>query len=167
MGKTLRDALDRADVLSRWAIVACMAVMIAVVSAQVFLRYGFSASLDWAEEVSRLAFVWAVFLGVPHGVKAAAHVGIDVVVKHFPPGASRALQRLVKLASVALMSVVAYQAALAALDSWDQLMPTVDLSSGWFYLAVSVGAVHSALRLIEQVLTGDDVALPAMAEAAQ
>jgi TRAP-type C4-dicarboxylate transport system permease small subunit len=167
MDKALRGALDGVDALSRWAIIACMAGMIAIVSAQVFLRYGFSGSLDWAEELSRLTFVWAVFMAVPHGVKTGAHVGIDAVVKRFPPGVHRVLQRIVKLASALLMGIVAFQAALAAQENWDQLMPTVNLSSGWFYLAVTVGAAHSALHLIQQVLSGYDVALPALAGAAE
>lgn len=153
MNKALRGALERVDALSRWAIVGCMAAMIAIVSAQVFLRYGFSASLDWAEEMSRLAFVWAVFMAVPHGVKLGAHVGIDALVKHFPRAARDALERVMKLAAAVLMGVVAVQAALAAQEGWDQLMPTVSLSSGWFYLAVSVGAAHSAVHLVVQVLS--------------
>jgi TRAP-type C4-dicarboxylate transport system permease small subunit len=39
--------------------------MVAVVSAQVALRYGFNRSIDWADEVGRLAFVWAIFLAIP------------------------------------------------------------------------------------------------------
>lgn len=167
MDKTLHKALDSVDTLSQWAIVACMAGMISIVTVQVVLRYGFSGSLDWAEEMSRLAFIWAVFMAVPHGVKAAAHVGIDIVVKNVPAAANHALQRVVKLASAVLMSIVAFQAVLAAQESWDQLMPTVNLSSGWFYLAVTVGAAHSALHLIEQVLSGSEVPLPAIAEAAE
>jgi TRAP-type C4-dicarboxylate transport system permease small subunit len=167
MGKALHSALDGLDTLSRWAIVACMGAMITVVSVQVLLRYGFSSSLDWAEETSRLAFVWAVFMAVPHGVKAAAHVGIDALVRHFPPSANRILQGVIKLASAALMGIVAFQAVLAARENWDQLMPTLSLSSGWFYLAVTAGAAHSALHLVKQVLSGWIIALPAVVEAAE
>ena len=152
MATALRSALDGVDALSRWAVVACMAAMICVVSAQVFLRYGFSASLDWAEEISRLTFVWAVFMAIPHGVRLSAHVGIDVLARRFPPAAGQLLERLLKLSSAVLMGLVAVQAALAARDNWDQLMPTVNLSSGWFYLAVTVGCAHSAWHLVAQVL---------------
>lgn len=167
MGNALHGALDGLDALSRWAIVACMAAMIAIVSTQVALRYGFSGSLDWAEEMSRLTFVWAVFMAVPHGVKASAHVGIDVVTRHFPAGAAQVLLRLVKLASAVLMGIVAYQAVLAAHENWDQLMPTVNLSSGWFYLAVTVGAAHSVVHLIDQVCSDRYLVPPALAEAAE
>ena len=154
MNKALRGALDGVDTVSRWAIVACMAAMISVVSIQVFLRYVFADSLDWAEEISRLTFVWAVFMAIPHGVRLAGHVGIDALAKHFPAALNAWLQRAIKLASALLTGIVATQAAWAARDSWDQLMPTVDLSSGWFYLAVTVGCAHSALHLVAQALGG-------------
>jgi TRAP-type C4-dicarboxylate transport system permease small subunit len=162
MGTALRGALEGLDHLSRWAVVVCMATMTSVVSAQVFLRYGFSGSIDWAEEISRLSFVWAVFMAIPHGVKFGAHVGIDVLAKRFPPAAAHLLERVLKLASGALLAIVAVQAGLAARDNWDQLMPTVDLSSGWFYLAVTVGCAHSALHLLAQVLAARGERRPAM-----
>ena len=46
-------------------VLVAMAAMVAVVSAQVALRYGFNRSIDWADEVSRLAFVWSIFLAIP------------------------------------------------------------------------------------------------------
>ncbi|WP_341646387.1 TRAP transporter small permease [Thauera sp. SDU_THAU2] len=152
MSQALKQALDGLDAVSRWAIVSCMIVMIGVVSTQVLLRYAFSYSLDWAEEVSRLTFVWSVFMAVAHGVKLSAHVGIDVVARRFPAWLQRALQPAVRLVSGLLMSIVAVQAALVAGDSWDQMMPTLDLSTGWFYLAVTVGCAHSALHLFDQLL---------------
>ena len=153
MTTALRAALAAVDAISRWLVIAFMAAMIAVVSAQVLLRYGFSGSLDWAEEISRLAFVWAVFLAIPHGVRLGAHIGVDVLAKRLPAGFGLLLQRLLMLASAVLMGIVAVQAALAARDNWDQLMPTVDLSSGWFFLAVTAGCAHSACHLVARALS--------------
>lgn len=167
MKKAFCNLLDGLDTVSRWAIVACMATMISVVSVQVALRYGFSSSLDWAEEVSRLTFVWAVFMAIPHGAKAASHVGIDVLVKHLPTEVNSILQRAIKLASAVLLGIVAVQATYAARDNWDQMMPTLDLSSGWFYLAVTIGAAHSAFHLIYQALVDYRVMPSAVAGAAE
>lgn len=152
MNKLLLAALDKVDNLSRWLIIACMATMISLISAQVLLRYGFSWSIDWAEEVSRLAFVWAVFMAIAHGVKLGAHVGIDAATKHLPELLKRCLQLATYAVSAALMAIVAFQAGMAASENWDQLMPTINLSSGWFYLAVSVGCAHSAIHLCAQLL---------------
>lgn len=143
------------DTVSRWSIVGLMGLMILVVSAQVALRYGLSSSMDFAEELSRLCFVWAVFLAIPHGVPRASHVGIDLVISRVSPALRVGLLRAIALASALLMSVVGWFSAVAAADTWDQLMPTLDLSSGWFYIAVCVGGAHSALHLIMAALSPD------------
>ena len=71
----LLAALDR---LVTGLLLAAVTVMVAVVSAQVLLRYGFNRSIDWADEIGRLAFVWAIFLAIPLGVRDGAHIGIDI-----------------------------------------------------------------------------------------
>ena len=68
------------DHVSFVMIVICMAMMAVLVAAQVFFRYALSSSIDSADELSRLFFVWAMFLAIPHGLKAGIHVGIDVLV---------------------------------------------------------------------------------------
>src|SRR5512144_3257148 len=74
-------------------LLAAVTVMVAVVSAQVGLRYGFNRSIDWADEVGRLAFVWAIFLAIPLGVRQGAHIGIDIVIDKMPLPLGRAFRR--------------------------------------------------------------------------
>ena len=74
-------ALDRA---TRALLVGVVAVMVAVVSAQVVARYGFNTGIGWADEVSRLAFVWCVFLGIAVAVRARAHIGITLLADALP-----------------------------------------------------------------------------------
>jgi TRAP-type C4-dicarboxylate transport system permease small subunit len=143
----LRTALARLDLASRWLIIAAFAVMVVVVALQVLFRYFLDFSLDWADEVGRLSFVWTAFLGVPHGVKIGAHVGIDFVAKLIPPAPLAWVFRASCAACAALMGVVAWQSMVIAAETWDQLMPVLDFSTGWFYVAIAVCGVHSLLHL--------------------
>ncbi len=122
--------------------------MVVVVSLQVLFRYVFNLSLDWADEIGRLTFVWAAFLGVPHGVKLGAHVGIDFIARLLPPVPLAWLFRALCMACAALMGVVAWQSVRIAAATWDQLMPVLDFSTGWFYVAVTVSALHSVLHFV-------------------
>ncbi len=151
-------ALDALDAISAAAIVACMAVMVAVVSLQVVLRYGLNESLDWADELSRLAFVWAIFLAMPHALRRGAHVGIDLVVVRLPAAARAAVFRATALLGLVLMTTAAWQAAAVARTTWDQLLPTINASAGLFYVAVVVGCAHSALHLARLAIAGGDPA---------
>lgn len=144
----VQAAVDRVDLASRHLIIAAFAVMVVVVSIQVVFRYFLNLSLDWADEIGRLTFVWAAFLAVPHGVKTGAHVGIDFVAKLLPPAPLGWVFRAGCVANAALMSIVGWQAAVMARDSWDQLMPVLDFSTGWFYVAIAVCGMHCVLHFL-------------------
>jgi TRAP-type C4-dicarboxylate transport system permease small subunit len=130
-----------------WAIAAAMSVMVAVVSIQVAYRYGLNGSFDWADEVSRLAFVWAVFLAVPLGLKQGAHIGIELLVQRLPERARSVLWRLMCALAVLLMLVVAWEAAVLTAHQWDEMLPTVPLTSALFMVPVAWSALHSAAHL--------------------
>src|SRR6266478_1881841 len=119
----VQAAVERIDLASRRLVIAAFTLMVAVVTAQILFRYFLDLSLDWADEIGRLTFVWAAFLGIPHGVKAGAHVGIDFVAKLLPPAPLGWVFRAGCLLNAALMGVVAWQSAVVAHATWDQLMP--------------------------------------------
>lgn len=159
----VQAAVDRLDWASRQLVIAAFALMVVVVSLQVLFRYFLNFSLDWADEVGRLTFVWAAFLGVPHGVRAGAHVGIDFVAKLLPPAPLAWLFRACCVACTALMAVVSWQSVVIARETWDQLMPVLDLSTGWFYVAITLAGAHSVLHFAllawdhEPVLPADTI----------
>lgn len=160
----LAAGLDVIDATAAKAIIAIMGVMVAVVSAQVFLRYGFNSSIDWADEVSRLCFVWSIFLAIPLGIKRGAHIGIELLVAHLPPRPRDLLYRATTALSAVLMMVVAYEAIWLTLEQWDEPMSTLDISVGWFMVPICVGAVHGLLHLIRLVLTGAPVKMTVVTE---
>jgi TRAP-type C4-dicarboxylate transport system permease small subunit len=147
-------ALAALDVAAAWTIVVLMAVMVVVVSAQVFMRYALNSSIGWADEVSRLMFVWSIFLAIPLGIKLGVHIGIEMVTARLPASAQDLLARAVALAAAALMALVCYEAVVITWDQWDEQMASVNASAALFILALAVGCGHSALHLLWIVLTG-------------
>jgi len=142
-------ALDRLDAAARWAVIAAMAGMISVVSMQVALRYLLNTSLDWSDEVSRLLFVWSIFLAIPLGIREGAHVGIDLLVGRLPAAPKRWLSLAMSLAAAVVMAVLFYETVAVARETWDENLPTLDVSTGWFLVAVAVCAAHSVLHLVQ------------------
>lgn len=147
-------ALAHVDRAAQWLLIALMAVIIAVVSAQVFLRYLFNSSIGWADEISRLAFVWSIFIAIPLGVREGLHIALQLVTARIPAGARVALGRLVALLGVAMMLLVSHQAVLIAWEQWDEKMASVDMSAAMFVVPVAVGGVYSALWLLCVALSG-------------
>ena len=141
--------LDRIDRAARWIIVVSSATMIAVVSLQVLLRYAFNSSLDWSDEISRLLFVWSMFLAIPLGIREGAHVGIELLTAHIPAHARVLLAKACAIVGAALMAVVFWQAVKVAWLTWDELMQSLNVSANWFMVPVAIAAAHSFLHLVQ------------------
>jgi TRAP-type transport system small permease protein len=145
------EGLDRAVTA---ALILAVAVMVAVVSAQVALRYGLNRSIDWADEVGRLAFVWSIFLAIPLGVRQGSHIGIDILVDMLPGAARATLRRAGAALCAAMMFAIAWASIDVAREQWEEMMSTVALSVGWFIVPVGVGALLAGLHLVRIAVVG-------------
>lgn len=143
------------DRLSYVVLVAAMGAMVVIVALQVFFRYVLNESLGFADELSRLFFVWSMFLAMPHGIKYGIHVGIDLVVNLLPAPVKAALARLVALASAGLLLVVFAAAVIATVDNWPEQMPTLEVTSSLFYIPVLIFALHGVLHLVAIAWSGE------------
>jgi TRAP-type C4-dicarboxylate transport system permease small subunit len=86
----MRRILPRAEHLVEWLMALALAVMVVLVFGNVVLRYVFHSGIAWAEEVSRLMFVWLIFLGAILALRHHAHLGVELVQAKLPPAARRA-----------------------------------------------------------------------------
>lgn len=146
--RVLEPVLTRADQGARLLVMICAAAMVIVVSSQVVMRYVFNGSFDWADEVSRIAFVWTIFLAIPLGIKDGTHVGIDMLVQHFPPRLRRRTSQLMSALAAAMMAVVAWTSVVVALATWSERLGAINVTSSVFFFPVILGAVHAMLHLV-------------------
>ncbi len=148
-------ALAAVDVLSSWIVMVAMAVLTVVVTLQVFFRYVLNESLDWGWDVPRLCFIVAVLLAIPLALARNLHVGVELVVEHLPRGPRRLVYRVNAALMAALLLLVAYYAVVLGRATWDQRLPGLDVSVGYFYVALFVAAVHSLLHLFRWLSRGE------------
>jgi TRAP-type C4-dicarboxylate transport system permease small subunit len=156
-------ALHALDTAAGWAIIAMLGMMVVVVSLQVLLRYAVNSSLGFADELSRLTFVWSIFLGIPLGIRLGAHIGMELLSSRLPAKVQNILARAMAAVAAAMMILVTWQSALVAFDQWDEMMASMNASAAWFIVAVGVGCAHSALHLIWIVLTGKPTMIESVA----
>lgn len=152
--RPLASLIAALDVAACGALVGLIGVMVTVVSAQVLLRYLFNNSIDWADELSRLCFVWSIFLAIPLGLKTGAHIGIQMVAARLPAVIGTVVARVVAVMGACLLLLVAWESAVIAWDQWDELLSSIPASGAWFIVPMAVAGVHGALHLIWQLLTG-------------
>jgi TRAP-type transport system small permease protein len=153
--RPLAHVIAGLDVAVGWSLVVMISVMVAIVSAQVALRYMLNSSIDWADELARLCFVWSIFLAIPLGLKGGAHIGIEMVAARLPARLKRAVACVVALVGACLLLLVAWESAVMAWDQWDELMASMPASAAWFLVPLAIAGVHGALHLLWQAYTGD------------
>jgi TRAP-type transport system small permease protein len=99
------------------AMAACLALMATLVFVNVVLRYGFGSGIAASEELSRLLFVWMVFIGATAAYPAGEHMAFTAL-------AARLRARPVALAAwTAFIRVLVIVAAgLVAWGAWQQVI---------------------------------------------
>jgi TRAP-type C4-dicarboxylate transport system permease small subunit len=135
--------MDRAI---NWALAVLMAVMVVVISLQVWYRFVLNNPLDWSEELGRYVFVWISFLGSAAGVRYQVHLGIDVLEKIVGRGAFRYVVVLINLIiQVFLLFVVYWGVHLLSVVRF-QTSPSMLIPMTYPYAAVPVGAVFMLIN---------------------
>lgn len=153
--RAFRRVLGWVDWLAERVIIAIMAVMLAIVSSQVFMRYVLNRSLDWADETATLCFVWTVFLALPLALRNGGHIVMEMLLIRLSPVMRDRLYRAMAALSALMMLLITKEAFVLTRDNWDETIPVLNLSGGLFYLAIAIGAAHCALRSIEILMSGE------------
>ena len=117
---------------------ALLAVMLALALAQIVSRGVFHYSLDWAEELARVALVWSVLLIGPYAYRKGAHVAIVSFAEALPT-------RLLAACSLMLNVLVVWIVAVLFVESFafwrrglDISAATMDIPMAWIYAIVPV-----------------------------
>ena len=84
--KTMIDIVYKGlERIIRYLVLVLLSLMVIIVFANVVSRYYLHFSLAWSEEVARFMLVWLVFLGSFLAYVNDEHLGLDILVKKFPP----------------------------------------------------------------------------------
>ncbi|WP_377296940.1 TRAP transporter small permease [Rhizobium sp. SGZ-381] len=150
MGRIL-SLLDRAV---EAAIVCLMAVVVLTVASDVVSRYLLGGSLIFANELSRMCFIWVCFLGMPIGISKGLHVAITTLEARLTPTWQSAMFRLGLVFMLVLMVVVIWGAIVSIGARSAEQLNTIPVTAAWFYVPVAIGAGLSILHIIAQFIEG-------------
>ncbi len=130
------------------AMALCLGVMAAAVFVNVVLRYGFGSGVAASEELSRLLFVWMVFIGATAAYPAGEHMAFTGLVGMLQPqpramALMTALIRLLVLLGCGLIGWGAWQQVLVGLDSRSVVLgyPTALLPLPALLCATAIGVM--------------------------
>jgi len=116
--ETLAEApKSRFQRISNTLLALCLGVMALAVFVNVVLRYGFGSGLPASEELSRLLFVWMVFIGATAAYPAGEHMAFTSLV-----GLLRGRPALFLGMTLFIRLLVLLACGLIAWGAWQQVV---------------------------------------------
>jgi TRAP-type C4-dicarboxylate transport system permease small subunit len=115
----------------------------------VVLRYAFNSPIQWAEEFSRYAYIWVVFLGAAACSKRKMHIVIDAVTLCLPRRVQAFCALLVEAIVLVLMGAVAYYGYILCTMA-TQATSTLKIPQYTVYLVVPISAALIFLHSIKE-----------------
>lgn len=160
-------------------VIGCVAIaiMVAVILAQVFFRYGLNNALPWPDEAARFCMLWMTGLMAPSAFRSGGFVAIDMLI-YMLPRIVAAILSLFLLSLSMLVLVVAVRIGYAEVTGFggkfataSLYLPTsIDFSTwyrlprSWMMAGLFVGVcllalvnVELILKSIEALITGKDL----------
>jgi len=126
---------------------------------QVGGRYLFGVGAVWIPDLTRLLFIWMVFLGTALMHQRKRHLVIDLLLLKFPGPARRLIEALIGLGMLGLTGVMAVVGWRIMEIRMDIPYTGLEIPTGYAYLAVPVAATLMALtslaNLSEWMRQGD------------
>lgn len=142
--------------VSQTAMAICLGVMALSVFVNVVLRYGFGSGIAASEELSRLLFVWMVFIGATAAYPAGEHMAFTSLVGslHKRPKVMMAVTLLIRALVVLACGLIgwgAWQQVIVGLDSYSVVLhyPTALLPLPALLCTVAIG-IMALIELVKR-----------------
>lgn len=128
-----------------WFMAGLLLTMIALVFANVIMRYGFSSGLRPSVELSRLGLVWIVMLGAAVVLRRGEHLAVSEFSEALLPRLTPLLRRLAYGVVLITMLMLFFGAWRQMNANWNNISQLTGLPSALLYLA---GVISAALMTV-------------------
>lgn len=138
------------DKFEEYFVVWSLAVMTAVVFLQVIMRYVFSNSLSWSEEVARYIFLWLSWIGAAYAVKERSHFRVEMFANLLKGKYRKGFELIILLIWALFSFFLAWYGTLLVgflLDT-GQFSAALEMPMAWPYASVPVGCGLMGIRVV-------------------
>jgi len=130
-----------------------LVVIACVMMLEVIMRYVFNASISWAEEASRYAFVWSALVSIGYSIKEQSILKVDTLIEALP----KPMRNLFVNASSLVVTFffgylfwVSIPAVFKVIRT-GQKSPALGIPMGLIYFAAIVGFFLATLRSAQKM----------------
>ncbi len=140
------------DQVLKVVLTALVAVLTVSVFLQVLLRFVFKYPLPWTEEVSRIAFVYTIFVGATIAVRQKTHLNVDFLLVALPQALARALTLIGTLLVAVFLAFVTWEGIEFVRLTGVQVTPVMQLPFRHLYLILPASGGLMLLYLLAGVV---------------
>lgn len=147
---------QRMQVIERvtgWVVTGIFAFFVAITFLQVVLRYLFSNSLGWIDEISRYGFIWVVFLAAAMAARHGTHLAITLLEEVLGARSRRFLLVLADLGLIAFGGLIGVGGWRLIQLNWTSLSPATGIPIAWVQMILPVFAVLLILFSAEHLVS--------------
>ncbi len=141
------------DNFEEYFVVWTMAVMTILVFVQVVMRYVFSNSLSWSEELARFIFMWVSWIGASYAVKERTHFRVEMFADMMKGEKRKRFELVILIVWFIFCVFMAFIGTrlIIFLMETGQISAAMEIPMSWVYASVPVGCGLMALRLIVEI----------------
>ncbi|HSI67664.1 MAG TPA: TRAP transporter small permease [Planococcus sp. (in: firmicutes)] len=135
-------------------LVFTLVLMVLLIFGQVVGRYVFSNAPSWTEELARYVHIFQVWVGASYAVKLRAHIRVEAFITMFTGVPRKILETISIVIWFGLALFLAYFGTELVLNSIrnGQVTPAMQLPMWIAFIAVPLGGLGMAIRLIQQLV---------------
>lgn len=126
--------------------------MLIVLAAQTISHQGVGAPLVWSEQLSKLLFIYAGYIGVVASIKDNSHVAMDVVLNRFPPHIRKWVNVFNQLIILAALITVFIISIPIVKNQAHLTIVSLNISMVYLYLALPIMSLLMIYRQIERMI---------------
>jgi TRAP-type transport system small permease protein len=141
----MEHLMERFERALRLLLGALLAFITVGVFIQVCMRYIFSMSFLWGEELSLFAFIWCVFLGSAIAVRRRAHFAFDFLANLLPGRAAAGQRLILDLTVLGLCAVLMVQGYHFSIMSIQRFSPALGITLFIPTLIIPISAAYMLL----------------------
>jgi TRAP-type C4-dicarboxylate transport system permease small subunit len=130
-----------------------LAIMVAMILAQVFFRYVLNDSLAWTEELSKFAMVWIACLVSPWAYREHLNVSIDMFHEALPCLLKRIAEITITLLVMLICAIFFMQSLSFVMGGTTITASSVDVKLWVFYLCMPFAFGSLFLVAAEKLIT--------------
>ena len=138
--------------ITLFVVIVLTGVLVITVLTGVFFRYIVRSSLSWTEELARYLMIWAALLAVSVGIKDKEHVGIQLLIRQFPPLVTKIITAVVYIITIVFLYMLTAKGYQVAVKGQRQLSLALNISMYWPLMSIPVSGTLAIIQQLIQLI---------------